>query len=68
MKNRRENKIFFLLYILLIVLILLSATVAGGSTGAVREPRHRPLALVAYRTASTREFPPPADWSGLEQT
>ena len=37
----------------------------GGSTGVVREPRHRPLALVAYRTASTREFPPRADWSGL---
>ena len=37
----------------------------GGSTGVVRDPRHRPLTLVAYRTASTRKFPPPADWSGL---
>ena len=36
----------------------------GGSTGVTREPRHRPLLLVSYRTAIIREFPPPADWPG----
>ena len=36
----------------------------GGSTGVVREPRHRPLFLVSYRTASTRGFPPPSQLVG----
>ena len=49
-----------MLYILRIVMLLLfSVTSGGGSTGVIREPRHRPLTLVAYRTASTRDFPPP---------
>ena len=52
-----------LLYVLRIV-ILFSATLGGGSTGVIQEPRHRPLLLVSYRTARIRELPPPADWSG----
>ena len=39
----------------------------GRPTGVVRKPRHWPLLLVSYRTASTREFPPPpANWPGLK--
>ena len=30
----------------------------GGSTGVVREPRHRPLLFVSYRTARIRVSPP----------
>ena len=56
---------FSLLYILRIVMLLLfSATLGGGSTGVIRETRHRPLLLVSYRTARIRELPPPADWPG----
>ena len=42
------------------IIILCDVPGGGGSTGGVvREPRHRPLTPVAYRTASsTREFPP----------
>ena len=40
----------------------------GGSTGVVREPRHRPLFLVPYRTASTREFSPPSQLAGALNT
>ena len=54
-----------LLYILRIVMLLLfSATMGRGCTGVIREPRHRPLLLVSYRTARIRELPPPADWPG----
>ena len=53
-------------YVLRIVMLFLfSATSAGGgSTGVVREPRHRPLLLVPYRTASTRESSPPSQLTG----
>ena len=50
-----------LLYILRIVMLLFSATLGGGYTGMIHEPRHRPLLLVSYRTARIRELPPPAD-------
>ena len=40
------------------MLLLFSATLGGGSTGVIREPRHRPLLLVSYRTARIRELPP----------
>ena len=41
----------------------------GGSTGVVREPRHRPLLLVSYRTAGIRECPPPStDRPGFSHT
>ena len=36
----------------------------GGSTGVIREPRHRPLLLVLYRTAKIWEFPPPSGLAG----
>ena len=36
----------------------------GSSTGVIREPRHRPLFLVSYRTARIWELPPPADCPG----
>ena len=34
-----------LLYVLRIVMLLFSATLGGGSTGVIQEPRHRPLLL-----------------------
>ena len=59
-QNWLSKKCVALLYILRIV-ILFSATLGGGSTAVIREPRHRPLLLVSYRTARIRELPPPAD-------
>ena len=53
-----------LLFILRIVILLFSATLGGGSTGVLREPRHRPLLLVSYRAARIREFPPPSRLAG----
>ena len=58
----RDTKNGDLLYILRIVMLLLfSATLGGGVTGVIREPRHRPLLLAvdqpllqAYRPARGR--------------
>ena len=53
------------MYILQSVMLLsFSATLGGASTAVIREPRHRPLLLVSYRTVRIRELPPPADWPG----
>ena len=49
-------------------MLLFSATLGGGSTGVIQEPRHRPLLLVSYRTARIRELPPLADWQGHKHT
>ena len=46
------------------MLLSFSATLGGASTAVIREPRHRPLLLVSYRTVRIRELPPPADWPG----
>ena len=58
-------------YILLFVVypsnchvVIILCDVGGGVTGVIREPRHRPLLLVSYRTSRIRELPPPADWPG----
>ena len=41
------------------VIIILCDVGGRGPTGVIREPRHRPLLLVSYRTARMRESPQP---------
>ena len=48
-----------LLYILRIAMLLLfSATLGGGSTGMIREPRHQPLLLVSTVLPGSGSSPP----------
>lgn len=48
-------------------LLLLSPTTLGrGSTGIVRQLRHRPLFPVYYHHTSTQWFPPPVSSPGLQ--
>lgn len=42
-----------------------SATLGRASTGVGREPRHRPLLLVSYLDAITRDSAPQANWPGF---
>ena len=45
-------------------IIIILCDVGDGSTGTVLEPRHRPLHIVSYHDASTREFPLPSRLAG----
>ena len=60
----RLNKYLFVVYPSNCHVVIILCDVGGGSTGVIREPRHRPLLLVSYRTARIRELPHPADWPG----